>query len=134
MIKFQLPYPELQFETARSSGAGGQHVNRTESAVLLRWNIRLSPSLDESLRLRLLGRLHHWINREGEIVLKAQEFRSQKQNKDACLEKLLTLIERALQDPKKRVKTKPTAGSRRRRLEAKKKHSELKQFRKKVTE
>lgn len=130
--KFVLPYHELQFETARSSGAGGQHVNRTESAVLLRWNVRHSPSLTDEVRYKLMTRLRTWITTEGDLLIKSQEHRSQKQNKDTCIEKLLNLVEKAFIEPKKRVKTKPTRSSQRKRLEGKKKHSEVKQNRMKV--
>lgn len=131
-MKFIVPYHELSFETARSSGAGGQHVNRTESAVALRWNVRESLSISEEARAKILARLRNWITVEGEILIKSQEHRSQKQNKDACVEKLVALVEKAFVEQRKRVKTKPTRSSQRKRIEAKKKHGEIKQTRQKV--
>lgn len=132
MRKFVVPYHELSFEAARSSGAGGQSVNRTESAVALRWNVATSPSLDEDTRQKVLRRLHNWITQDGDILIKSQEHRSQKMNKDACVEKLVALMERAFIEPKKRIKTKPTKGSQRRRVDEKKNRSEIKQGRQKV--
>lgn len=132
MKKFVVPYHELKFEAARSSGAGGQSVNRTESAVALRWNIATSPSLDEDTRAKVLRRLQNWITTDGDILIKCQEHRSQKQNKDSCIEKLVSLMERAFIEPKKRIKTKPTKSSQRKRVEEKKSRSEIKQGRQKI--
>lgn len=131
-MKFVVPYHELKFEAARSSGAGGQSVNRTESAVALRWNVRTSPSLDEETRAKVLRRLHNWITADGDILIKSQEHKSQKQNKDACIEKLVALMERAFYEPKKRVKTKPTKSSQRKRVDEKKNRGEIKASRAKV--
>lgn len=131
-MKFQLPYNELNFQTARSSGAGGQHVNRTESAVTLRWNVKDSPSVHEMHKSKILHRLKNWITAEGELLIKCQEHRSQKQNKDACIEKLLQLLEKAFIEPKKRIKTKPTKSSQKRRVDSKKNRSEIKQSRQKI--
>lgn len=131
-MKFQLPYTELVFEAARSSGAGGQHVNRTESAITLRWNIKESFGLPDSQKDKLLSRLRSRLTKDGEILIRCQEFRSQKQNKKACLDKLLQLIEKSLIDPKKRIKTKPSKASQQRRIEQKKTRSEIKQGRQKV--
>ncbi len=131
-MKFQLPYTELVFEAARSSGAGGQHVNRTESAITLRWNIKESFGLPDSQKDKLLSRLRSRLTKDGEILIRCQEFRSQKQNKKACLDKLLQLIEKSLIDPKKRIKTKPSKASQQRRIEQKQPRCEINQGRQKV--
>lgn len=131
-LGFPLPYHEFQFETSRSQGAGGQHVNRTESAVLLRWNIKESQSLPVEIQNRLLLRLQNQLTTEGELLIRSQESRSQAQNKEQCLEKLLYLLKKALVQPKKRIATRPTRSSQRKRVEAKKIRADVKEGRKKI--
>lgn len=131
-LGFPLPYHEFIFETSRAQGAGGQHVNRTESAVLLRWNLVSTTSLPEHLKQILMRRLFSQLTVEGDIIIKSQEQRSQHQNKDACVEKLILLLKKSLIQPKKRVATKPTRSSQRKRVEGKKIRSEIKAGRQKI--
>lgn len=132
MINFSIPFQEYQFETTRSSGAGGQHVNKTESAVVLRWNLSQSEAFSDDVKYKLLFKLKSYMNQEGEILIKSQESRSQKQNKDMCIEKLHYILKNALKEPKKRIKTKPTRSSQRKRVEGKKHRSEIKAGRQRI--
>jgi ribosome-associated protein len=131
MLEIQVPYHELTFETTRSRGAGGQHVNKTESAVILRWNLINTESFPDEVKYKLIMRLRGSLNSEGELLIRSQESRSQKQNKDTCVEKLLVILKNALREQKKRIKTNPTRSSQRKRVEAKKHRAEIKSGRQK---
>ncbi|NPA36122.1 MAG: aminoacyl-tRNA hydrolase [Chlorobi bacterium] len=122
---------EVVYHTARSSGAGGQHVNKVETKVELRFNISGSHILSEIEKQLILKKLKNRINAEGELILSSGVSRSQFQNKQKVTEKFLELINNALKPVKKRIATKPTKASVRKRLEAKKKHSEKKAYRRK---
>jgi ribosome-associated protein len=124
-----IPMAELEFTAIRSQGAGGQNVNKVASAVQLRFDAASSAVLTAAVRHRLLALRDHRISADGVVVIKAQQFRSQEQNKDAALERLADLVRRALVVPKVRRKTKPTRASQARRLDSKAKHSRLKQGR-----
>jgi ribosome-associated protein len=123
--------PEFDFIVSTSSGPGGQHVNRTNSKVELRFNIAKSALLSDEEKLLLATNLKSKINQEGYLQIVSQQFRSQIKNKEKCIEKFYLLLEKGLKVPKKRIKTKPTYSSQLKRLEEKKKHSEKKTFRKK---
>lgn len=129
--KINLPYSEFQFEMSRSRGPGGQHVNRTNSAVTLRWNIAESSYLQPEIKQRLLTKLQSKLTVLGEILIRSEGSRDQESNKKECLEKLNELVKNALIVPKKRIKTKPTRSSQRKRLETKTKRGEIKHARKK---
>ena len=131
MFEIKVPYHELTFETTRSQGAGGQHVNKTESAVILRWNLINTESFTDEVKYKLILRLRGSLNSEGELLIRSQESRSQKQNKDTCIEKLLVILKNALREQKKRIKTNPTRSSQRKRVEAKKHRAEIKSGRQK---
>ncbi len=126
----RIPYHELDFEATRSRGPGGQHVNRTNSAVVLRWSPGNSTAFSEyELRL-LLQRLP--LTDSGEVLIRSEQFRSQDQNKSACLQKLAAMLERALHVAKKRIKTRPTRSSQRKRIDQKSRTGEIKKGRRKV--
>ena len=128
-----LPYSispdDAQYTAVRSQGAGGQNVNKVSSAVQLRYNITTS-TLSPELKTRLLAYKDQRITAEGEIVIKAQEHRTQEQNKTDAFERLLELVALAAFTPKKRKPTKATRASKERRLQGKSKRSELKKLRK----
>jgi ribosome-associated protein len=125
-------YHEFDFTYARSRGPGGQNVNRTNSAAILRWNLRDSQALPENIKARLLEKLATQLTVDGDILIRSEEFRDQDQNRSACLKRLQALLAKALFVPKKRVATKPSRSSVRKRLDSKKRHSEVKAGRKKL--
>jgi len=102
---------EFEFITSRSSGAGGQHVNKTNSKVELRFDINSSKTLLNDEKILLKGKLAHRINKEGILQIVTQEERSQVRNKKICIDKFYLLIEKALTKQKKRKKTKPSFSS-----------------------
>ncbi len=110
---------ELKESFARASGPGGQHVNKTSTAVELRFDVRGSPSLPEPVRLRLERLAGSRLTNEGVLVLFAQNRRSQELNRQDARERLLALIREAADIPKRRRPTRPTLASKTRRLEAK---------------
>jgi ribosome-associated protein len=118
--------PELRFSASRSSGAGGQNVNKVNTKVELRFHIRSSDLLSDEEKSILLRKLGNRINQDGELVLTAQDERSQLKNKEKVIERFHHLIRRALTPQKSRKATSPTRASRRRRLEKKKQHAEKK--------
>lgn len=126
----QIPFSEFEFSYARSSGPGGQNVNKVNSKVLLKWNILTSPSLSEICRGRLMSRLYSRMNSDGNITVVSDRMRDQVRNKEDCIEKLLKLLETAAFVEKVRKKTKPTSGSKRRAKKSKINHSNKKNLRK----
>lgn len=124
--------PELEFSTSRSSGPGGQNVNKVSTKVILRWNVLHSTLVTDEQKVLLLNKLSSQLTREGELILTAQETRSQLQNKEDVIEKLNALLRKALTKPKIRKATKPTKSSKVKRVDNKKRHAEKKQWRKKL--
>jgi ribosome-associated protein len=124
--------PELEFSTSRSSGPGGQNVNKVSTKVILRWNVLHSILVTDEQKVLLLNKLSSQLTREGELILTAQETRSQLQNKEDVLEKLDALLRKALTKPKVRKATKPSKASKAKRVDNKKRHAEKKQWRKKL--
>ncbi|RYZ69251.1 MAG: aminoacyl-tRNA hydrolase [Proteobacteria bacterium] len=120
---------EITFETTRSRGAGGQHVNRTESAVILRWNLIETEAYGGVHKERLITKLGTQLTKEGEILIRSETQRDQDSNKKDCLRKFEEMIAKALFVPKKRIKTKPSKSSQRKRLDSKKSHSDKKKMR-----
>ncbi len=120
---------ELQFTASRSSGPGGQHANKVNSKVTLRWNL-MESAMEENQRDRILSKLGRFITNDSELILTSEKSRSQLQNKQDVLQKLEKLVDRAFLPTKKRRSTKPTKGSIKRRLENKKKQGEKKKQRK----
>jgi ribosome-associated protein len=124
-----IPDLELVERFVRSSGPGGQNVNKLSTAVELRFDALNSPSLPEDLRARLLARRDRRITDDGVIVLSAQRFRTQDRNREDARERLAELIRAALVVPKKRVATKPTRASKERRLSGKRERADVKRTR-----
>ena len=126
---YSLLQTEVEFSTARSSGPGGQNVNKVNSKVILKLDINGSKILSEDEKVRILGKLKSYITNEGVLTLQAQEDRSQHQNKDLAIEKLNTLLVKAFTERKKRKATKPSKASVHKRISEKKQRSEKKQWR-----
>jgi ribosome-associated protein len=124
-----IPAAEIDFAAIRAQGKGGQNVNKVASAVQLRFDAAHSKALPEGCRQRLLALRDQRIAADGVIVIKAQQFRSQEQNKADALERLADMIRRALFVPKPRKATRPTRSSQTRRLDTKAKHARLKRGR-----
>ncbi|MBW7675905.1 alternative ribosome rescue aminoacyl-tRNA hydrolase ArfB [Chryseobacterium chendengshani] len=120
---------ELNFKTSRSSGAGGQNVNKVETAVTVLWKVLDSEFFNNWQKDLILEKLKNRINLEGFLYLNVSESRTQLQNKKIAIEKILDLVDNALVIPKFRAKTKPTRSSVEKRIEQKKQHSNKKENR-----
>ena len=120
---------ELKEEFIRSSGPGGQNVNKVSTAVRLRFDALGSPSLSEPVRKRLKSLAGARMTKEGELIIDARRFRTQKANRDDAIKRMIELIRKAAIEPGIRHRTKPTYGSKLRRLDAKHHHTEIKQSR-----
>ncbi|SNR75661.1 alternative ribosome rescue aminoacyl-tRNA hydrolase ArfB [Hymenobacter mucosus] len=118
--------PELQFQTSRSSGPGGQNVNKVESRVELRFRVADSQVLTDEQKQTLVQKLASRLTTDGELLIAAQEDRSQLRNKETAIRKFHETLQKALYKPKARKATKPSQGAVRQRLESKKKHGDKK--------
>nr|WP_187428549.1 alternative ribosome rescue aminoacyl-tRNA hydrolase ArfB [Roseobacter litoralis] len=123
---------ELSENFIRSSGPGGQNVNKVSSAVELRFEAARSPSLSEVVKVRLKRLAGRRWTTEGALVIQCDETRSQARNRDIARDRLAELIQKALVAPKRRIATKPTFGSKKRRLKAKKTRGDVKALRGRV--
>lgn len=124
-----IPESELIERFTRADGPGGQHVNRTESAVELRFDVARSPALPDAVRARLLARRDRRLSDDGVLVIQARRFREQPRNREDARARLADIIRGALTPPKKRVATRPTRGSKERRLAGKKQRGSVKRSR-----
>jgi ribosome-associated protein len=123
---------EIEEHFIRAPGPGGQKVNKTESAVQLRFDARKSPALSNAVFLRLKPLAGRRMTRDGVIVITAKRFRAQEQNRHDALERLVDLIRRAAMPPKRRRPTRPSKGARQRRLDSKRRQSNIKKTRSKA--
>ncbi len=127
--EYLLQAGELDFEFFRSSGPGGQNVNKVSTAVRLRFDVRQSPSLPEDVKARLEKLAGRKITAEGILLIESQRFRTQEGNRAEALRQLADLIEKASRRPRKRHPTRPTVASQARRLETKKHRAAIKRLR-----
>jgi ribosome-associated protein len=128
----RLPLSELDFSFSRSGGPGGQHVNRAETKVELRWDVAASGVLTDEQKATLLERLQSHLTTDGILRLTSEESRSQHRNRALVLERLQELVAAALRPRRKRRPTRPPAAAQARRLERKKQRSEVKERRRKI--
>lgn len=128
-MKVVIPWNELEVSVTRSSGAGGQHVNRTNSAVQLRFSLTNSLVLTEYQKEKIRKKLANRLVQGDEILVRCEEERDQKRNKEKAYENMNRLINGALVEPKKRVATKPKKSSIQKRLNSKKSRGEIKKIR-----
>ena len=125
---------EIHQEFIQSSGPGGQNVNKVATAVQLRFDVANSPSLPDEVRERLLSLTRRRITKEGVLVIDARRFRTQGANRQDSMERFVELIRKAAQKPQIRRKTRPTLGSKMRRLEAKRHRAKTKRLRRSIPE
>jgi ribosome-associated protein len=132
--QLSIPRRELRFTFVRSSGPGGQNVNKVASKAVLRWNVAASPSIPDDVRDRFLVRNARRMNERGELILSSQRYRDQAKNVGDCLEKLRELVAASAKRPTPRKKTRPTKASRERRLGQKRSTASKKRLRRPPSE
>lgn len=132
--QIQIPDTELTWSFTRSSGPGGQNVNKVSSRAILRWDLGKSPSVPDDVKARLRILQRRRINEEGELLLSSQRFRDQGKNIQDCLEKLREILVQAAYRPKLRRPTRPSRGSKTARLKEKKHRASTKRFRRPPSE
>jgi len=120
---------ELTFNFVRSSGPGGQNVNKVATAVQLRFDVASSASLNEDVKNRLKSAAGKKVTKDGILIIEAKRFRTQEKNRQDAIERLIALIDKSSQKKKRRVKTNPSKASNQKRIEKKKRASEKKKMR-----
>lgn len=125
----QIPLSELRFQVSRSSGPGGQNVNKLNTRVQMWWDVQATTVLSEDVRARLITQNPGRLTKAGLLQIESQEHRSQLDNRRACLDELAAIVRRALVRPRRRRPSKPTRGSRERRLQQKREQSQKKSSR-----
>ncbi|MEW6057211.1 MAG: alternative ribosome rescue aminoacyl-tRNA hydrolase ArfB [Bdellovibrionota bacterium] len=128
----QIADAELEIAYARSSGPGGQNVNKVNSKAVLHWNPVLSGSLSEGVRARFLSRFYSRLNKDGAIVIMSDRFRDQGRNREDCLDKLRLMLLEVAHPPKPRKKTRPSRTAKEKRKVRKRRHGEKKRDRSRV--
>ena len=123
---------EIQLDFIRSSGPGGQNVNKVSSAVQLRFDTRSSPALTDEIRSRLHRISGRRMTADGILIIEARRYRTQERNRQDAIDRLVALIRRATEKPRPRRRTRPSAAARQRRLTAKKQRAEIKRRRNRV--
>ena len=131
-IRFHIPDWELEFTYARSSGPGGQNVNKVNSKAVLRWNVRASAALSDPVRARFLALFASRLTLGGDVVLSSDRYRDQIRNREDCVQKLEAMVREAATPPKPRKKTRPTRSSKRKRMDGKRAHGDKKKLRGRV--
>ncbi len=126
-----IPLTEISYTASRSSGPGGQHVNKADTRIQLRWNVRTSVALDDSDRTLLGQKLARRLTGTGDLVLACDTFRSQRRNREEVTERLVEIIQQALQQPKKRKPSRPTRAAKEKRRQQKQRRSKIKKSRQK---
>lgn len=127
--RLSIPRDELTFTASRSSGPGGQHVNKTSSRITLRFDLEASPSLDEAQKAKLRARLSTRLTKDGILMVHAQKHRSQSRNRERAIERFAELVAEALTDAPPRRPTRKSRGVERRRLENKRRRGQVKALR-----
>ena len=127
--KLSIREDEIQERFIRAGGPGGQNVNKVSTAVQLRFNLAGNETLPEDVKSRAARIAGSRLTQHGEIILQADRYRTRERNREDALERLLDLLRKALEKPKPRKATKPTLGSRKRRLDAKKQRGQIKKMR-----
>ncbi|RZK87815.1 MAG: aminoacyl-tRNA hydrolase [Hymenobacter sp.] len=124
--------PEITYQTSRASGPGGQNVNKVESRVEVRWNLPASQAVNELQKQLLLEKLANQLTTDGDLLVVAQDDRSQLRNKEIALSRFYELLQKSVRRPKPRRATRPSAGAVRQRLEGKKRQSDKKANRRRL--
>ena len=129
-MNFEQIRTEIEFVAVRSRGPGGQNVNKVSSAACLYWSYQFSSAVSDFEKHKIAEKLGSYINKDEQVYIRSDEFRDLEQNKRRCLEKLESMLTQAFHRPKVRRATKPTRGSKERKLEAKARRGKIKQLRK----